>query len=150
MTFVQGWNGSPRERFDRHLIRTLNGCLEWMGGTNPDGYGKLYLDGKTVATHRIAWENVNGPIPDGMLVLHSCDNPPCCELTHLRLGTVADNSADMVSRGRHRGQQKTHCVHGHEYTEENTSRGTTSGGRRCKSCHRIEARVANQRKRAMA
>ena len=138
-------------RLERKLVRRPNNCLEWTGGTNPDGYGKLYLDGKTVATHRIAWELAYGPIPDGELIRHFvCDNPPCCEPTHLRLGTSAQNSADMVTKGRSWGQKKTHCKHGHEFTEDNTSFHTASRWRRCRECHRIEAHVAHHRNRGAA
>ena len=50
--------------------------------------------------HRFAWYEANGPIPDGLLVLHKCDNPPCINVEHLFLGTHADNVADMVAKGR--------------------------------------------------
>ncbi len=51
-------------------------------------------------THRIAWEEANGPIPEGLHVLHSCDNPPCCNVGHLFLGTAQDNADDKVAKGR--------------------------------------------------
>ncbi|MCH8043014.1 MAG: HNH endonuclease [Planctomycetes bacterium] len=54
-------------------------------------------------THRLAWEFANGrPVPQGLQVLHDCDNPPCCNPSHLFLGTNADNNADMMSKGRNR------------------------------------------------
>lgn len=56
-----------------------------------------------VLVHRLTWINTNGPIPKGMCVLHTCDNPPCVNLDHLFLGTQADNIADMVAKGRQRG-----------------------------------------------
>jgi hypothetical protein len=52
--------------------------------------------------HRFAWELAYGPIPDGLWVLHHCDNPPCVNIDHLYLGTVKDNTADMMRRGRMR------------------------------------------------
>ena len=58
----------------------------------------------SLATHRVVWEHHNGPIPEGMIVLHMCDNPPCVEITHLSLGTPKDNSLDMISKGRGRAQ----------------------------------------------
>ena len=73
-------------------------CWPYMGSRNSSGYGGL--GGKDGSTHRAAHESENGPIPDGMSVCHRCDNPPCCNPAHLFLGTVLDNSRDMVSKGR--------------------------------------------------
>jgi len=71
-----------------------------------DGYGKLRDDaangGKLLHAHRVAYELAYGSIPEGMCVLHHCDNPGCCNPEHLYLGTKADNVADMLIRGRGR------------------------------------------------
>jgi hypothetical protein len=76
-------------------------CWVWMAGKNKDGYGKFAVDHrKTIASNRMAWELVNGPITDGLCVLHKCDNPPCCNPGHLFLGTNYDNIVDMVTKGR--------------------------------------------------
>jgi hypothetical protein len=56
--------------------------------------------GSVWKAHRVAWTLANGPIPAGMHVLHTCDNPPCCNPGHLWLGTQADNMADMARKGR--------------------------------------------------
>ncbi|MGH7024521.1 MAG: HNH endonuclease signature motif containing protein [Caulobacteraceae bacterium] len=56
--------------------------------------------------HRLAWELANGPIPDGLLILHKCDNPVCCNPDHLFLGTAADNHADCAAKGRAAFQRK--------------------------------------------
>ena len=77
------------------------GCRPWMGTRNRNGYGLLNL---TLCTHRLAWELANGPIPRGLLVLHHCDNPPCCNPDHLFLGTHADNAADRTRKGRTRNR----------------------------------------------
>ena len=68
------------------------------------------FDKRTYRAHRLMWEEVNGPIPEGMVLLHICDNPPCIRLDHLRLGTQAENVADMVAKGRHKPppSRKTH------------------------------------------
>ena len=64
------------------------------------GYGRRYVRGVQRSAHRATWKEAHGPIPDGMCVLHRCDNPPCDELLHLFLGTQADNMADKVAKGR--------------------------------------------------
>lgn len=76
-------------------------CWPWTGGTSGRRkckYGSI--DGKHA--HRVVWELINGPIPDELGCLHTCDNPLCCNPKHLFLGTQADNVADMVAKGRHR------------------------------------------------
>jgi DNA-binding MarR family transcriptional regulator len=75
-------------------------CKEWTGARFKKGYGARRYKGKTWRVHRAVWDDVHGPIPDGLKVLHRCDNPPCYEITHLYLGTSATNSRDMVARNR--------------------------------------------------
>lgn len=64
------------------------------------GYGQFWLDGQMRRAHRVAYVLAFGPIPDGMLVRHSCDNPPCVNPFHLLLGTYEDNTQDCIRRGR--------------------------------------------------
>lgn len=81
-------------------IPTDRGCLEWSGAQTTKGYGLTRSKGRNTTAHRIAWELVNGQIPDGMLVCHKCDNPRCCNVDHLFLGTPEDNQRDMDNKGR--------------------------------------------------
>ena len=94
---------SLQERLQKRLLPGPNGCLEWQGYRKPKGYGTIGSGGqygKMLRTHRVAFEEANGSIPDGMCVLHSCDNPPCCNPDHLFLGVDVDNVADRDAKGR--------------------------------------------------
>lgn len=82
-------------------------CRVWTGyrKCSPDrkatGYGLISFNGKRQRrVHRVAWELRHGPIPDGMGVLHSCDNPPCIRDEHLFIGTQAVNVREMLDKGR--------------------------------------------------
>ena len=77
-----------------------DGCWEWPGAREKSGYGSLSHGGKKKKAHRMAWELVNGPIPEGKLVCHRCDNPPCCPPDHLFIGTQRDNLHDAILKGR--------------------------------------------------
>lgn len=103
---------SMEERFRARLTLTEGGCLVYRGCRDKWGYAHIGVNGKRRQAHRYAYELANGPIPAGKLVLHSCDNPPCCNPEHLRLGTDADNHQDMRDRGR------TDFIHRHKLTEE--------------------------------
>jgi len=78
-------------------------CWEWEGTRDANGYGVISWQGKKYGAHRLMWIARVGPIPPGLNVLHSCDNPSCVNyMDHLRLGTQKENMADMVARGRQR------------------------------------------------
>ena len=77
-------------------------CWLWEASTNGVGYGRFAVTKHMlVSAHRFSWELANGPIPDGMSVLHRCDVRRCVNPAHLFLGTRADNARDMVSKDRH-------------------------------------------------
>lgn len=79
-------------------FRNPGPCWVWTGANSGRyGYGKLTSH---IYAHRAAWELSNGPIPSGLDVLHRCDNPPCCNPSHLFLGTARDNAADMLAKHR--------------------------------------------------
>lgn len=93
-------NLTLQERLKNRTEYTENGCLEWQGNKNKNGYGVIKLERKRVLVHRVSYEMRNGAISPGMCVLHKCDNPSCCNTEHLFLGTRADNIKDMDNKGR--------------------------------------------------
>ncbi len=87
-------------------------CWPWLASCFDNGYGQFKVGIQNRKAHRVAWELVNGSIPKGMLMMHAeCDNPPCCNPAHLKPGTNAENSQDMVSKGRQGKQANTGRVH---------------------------------------
>ncbi len=90
-----------RERFWSNVnIKSEDECWVWKLSKNKDGYGQINFNGKIVRTHRIAYILTNGEISEGNKVLHICDNPPCCNPKHLRVGTQKDNIDDRVNKKR--------------------------------------------------
>lgn len=81
-------------------------CWPWTGYKNVYGYGQFYLLGKYHPATRVIWELTNGPIANGLFVLHRCDNPICVNPSHLFLGTQRDNMRDCKAKGRNnRGER---------------------------------------------
>src|SRR5688572_7229928 len=76
-----------------------SGCWEWTSHKNTLGYGMYWSAGQHMA-HRWSWSLVNGPIPEGKIVMHLCDNPPCVNPEHLRVGTQLENRRDAVNKDR--------------------------------------------------
>lgn len=101
------------------LKPTINGCLEFVGASNPSGYGAISFNGRQEGAHRVAYKLWVGSIPEGKIICHSCDNPPCCNINHLYAGTYSDNMQDMIWKGRGALQQRTHCPRGHELSGSN-------------------------------
>ena len=81
-------------------IQRGDDCWLWQGPRQNHGYGTLRHEGRDQLAHRVVWELTNGPIPDGLHVLHRCDIPACCNPAHLWLGTHQENMADMIAKGR--------------------------------------------------
>lgn len=114
------WQTNPwptaRERFEANYERGSDGeCWEWLGGKDRHGYGQFRTEKKQHKTmaHRFSYEIHIGPIPDGMKVCHSCDNPSCVNPDHLWVGTQADNVRDMIAKGRDNGfARKGSAEHG--------------------------------------
>ena len=121
-------------------------CWDWRTTRDRYGYGKFFMKGRTLTAPRVAYALVNGGIPDGLWVLHKCDNRACCNPTHLFLGTHRDNMRDMMKKGRHKSANSrnkvTQCKWGHPFSPENTylkpreRRGRSYNERVCIACDR--------------
>ena len=115
--------------FAKARIDAVSGCWVWTGGLNGKGYGLVWSAGKTLLVHRVAYEELVGPIPEGLTLDHLCRNRPCFNVDHLEPVTHREN----VRRGI-KGVLTTHCPQGHPYDEPNTR--WSRGKRHCRACHR--------------
>lgn len=85
---------------EKVIVDQKTDCWEYQGGKNNIGYGMIRDEHKMRTTHRVSYEEHKGPIPKGMCVCHTCDNPICCNPDHLWLGTRKQNTQDMIDKGR--------------------------------------------------
>lgn len=133
----------------RHFAES--GCIEYTGYVHKWGYGYIQFQGKNWKVHRLVWTAIVGPIPDGGVIMHSCDNRKCINMDHLSLGTQQANIRDCAAKKRQASNRKTHCPKGHAYaehaiyytTKDPAANQQANPWRRCGAC--IEERHARAR-----
>ncbi len=113
-------------------------CWLWTGALNSRGYGCWGVEGKSQLTHRLAYEALVGPIPDGLTIDHLCRVRACCNPAHLEPVSTGENTRRALS------YPITVCPSGHAYTPENTLRNS-AGNRHCRVCQNARRRVARER-----
>lgn len=127
------------------------GCWLWTASfRNEQGYGQFGVSGRTVVAHRMSYELMVGPIPDGLVLDHLCRVRRCVNPAHLRPVTDRENILAPGALGITKAMaEKTHCANGHEFTPENTARQGPDGRyRRCKTCNRNRVREFHDSRRS--
>lgn len=131
---------TPRPSVDERFfskVHMTDGCWLWTAQLNEGGYGHFWLSGRNRLAHRVAYEQIVGPIPEGLTLDHLCRNPACVRPEHLEPVTGAENSRRGYGFGGINAR-KTHCWRGHELAGANLY-VAKSGYRHCRECQRIRA-----------
>lgn len=134
-----------KQKILSRVTKTESGCWIWQGHLMSEGYAEMYFRGKLWRAHRLSYIFWKGEFDLSLDICHTCDVKRCVNPEHLWVGTHRQNMIDHVQKGRHYELKKTHCVRGHEFTEENTEWKSNGPGRNlarcCKICQRAKMRI---------
>lgn len=135
------------QRFGEKVqVNVMNGCWEWIPKPHHTGYAVFWFNDKHTLAHRFSYEQFIGRIPDGLHLDHLCRNRKCVNPFHLEPVTNYENTIVRGSSPMAKNARKTHCIHGHEFTSENTIQ-RNGGGRKCRRCNNITSNAYQKRKR---
>lgn len=131
------------ERIERKIRIVDSGCWEWTASLRPEGYGQVRDRKRMARAHRLVYELLVGPIPEGLPLDHLCRNRRCVNPTHLEPVTVLENLRRGVGVVSNINATKTHCLRGHEFNADNTYTHVSDK----RAPHRICRPCANERRR---
>lgn len=139
------WSDLPERIQSKIRVDHETGCWEWTASRHRQGYGSIKWRGRTRIAHRIVYQLLVGPVPAGLVTDHLCRNTCCVNPAHLEPVTPRENlvRGDAPQMARERQLSKTHCPHGHEYTDENTRH--YNGKRFCRACDRARNQTPGRR-----
>ena len=121
-TPLSGSAQTPQQRLEsKSTLVPITGCRLWFGASVPHGYGVVFYQGRQQYAHRVSWQLEHGQIANRLCVLHACDVTSCVNPDHLFLGTLSDNSQDMVRKNR--GNYKNHSKGEDHYFSKNIVKG---------------------------
>lgn len=127
----------PKRFWDK--VKKTETCWVWTAGKNTSGYGVFSLNGKSLLSHRLAWEDKDGSIPTGLVIDHICRNRVCCNPKHLRVVTPKVNALENSFGESAINASKTECTRGHTFSYLNTHVRPDNAGRECRACHRLRS-----------
>jgi hypothetical protein len=139
---------SEKRRFISRIRKDNSGCHVWTSPLDKDGYGTFYLRRRNRRAHRVAWYDMHGEIPKGMVINHICRNRACVNAQHLQVVTVTENTLKDSATVSAINARKTHCAQGHIYDRTyRTGRGR-GYQRYCSICAAAKSKRLREKWRA--